>query len=211
MSLLRNRLMGANLEPGTVKLDCQPIDTRPELRSARLWLRPFHLSDSARLSTIINDREIAANTCTIEYPFPAGAAEKWIEPQPQMWLAGKSSVFAICLRETEELIGAIGLQIDQDHHQAVLGYWIANPFRNQGYATEAARTVIGFGFEKLGLHKICASSYARNPASGKVMEKVGMQLEGYFRGHFRKWGVFEDVIYFGILASDWNRLHPSEK
>jgi RimJ/RimL family protein N-acetyltransferase len=170
-----------------------------------LWLRPFQLSDCERLATIINDREIAANTCTIEYPYPEGAAEKWIGSQPQLWLEGKASVFAICHRETKELMGAIGLQIDPDHQQGVLGYWIAAAYRKQGFATEAARLIVEFGFDNLALHKIYASFYARNPASGKVMEKIGMKQEGYFRGHYRKWGVFEDIVYFGILAADWRR------
>ena len=54
----------------------------------------------------------------------------------------------------------------------------------------------------MGLHRISAHHLARNPASGKVMLNAGMQPEGELRGHVRKWGVFEDVIVFGILRTD---------
>jgi RimJ/RimL family protein N-acetyltransferase len=177
-------------------------DKRPELRSERLCLRPFQASDALRLEELINDREIAANTRTIEYPYPAGAAIKWIEAHPDLWTEGKGAIFAICQLDGA-LMGAIGLEIDPENHNAELGFWIGQDFRNCGYTSEAARMIIEFGFRDLALQKIYASHLARNPASGRVMQKVGMQQEGYFRKHFRKWGVFEDLVYFGILPSDF--------
>jgi RimJ/RimL family protein N-acetyltransferase len=71
-----------------------------------------------------------------------------------------------------------------------------------GYATEAARAVVRYGFDELGLHKIHAHYLTRNPASGKVLERVGMRQEGLLREEVRKWGRFEDVIVCGILRTD---------
>ena len=76
---------------------------------------------------------------------------------------------------------------------------LGRPFWGRGYATEAARAVIEYGFSVLNLHRIYAMHFSRNPASGRVMEKCGMVHEGRFREHVRKWGVFEDVDLRGIL------------
>ena len=100
------------------------------------------------------------------------------------------------------MIGAIGLEINKEDHNAELGYWLGREFWNQGYCTEAAIAMIEFGFESLGLRRIVSEHMARNPASGKVMEKAGMTREGLRRKHVRKWGVFEDVVVYGILADD---------
>ncbi len=181
--------------------DLEP-DHRPELKTERLWLRPFQLSDAESMEQQINDRDIARNTRTIEYPYPQGAAAEWIEKHLQLWREGQAVVFAITDRTSGALMGAIGLTIEVEHQRAELGFWLGRTFRNQGYCSEAARAVVEFGFRELALHRIYASYFVRNPASGKVMQKIGMQYEGLFRGHVRKWGVFEDVIYCGMRLKD---------
>ncbi|HSL71791.1 MAG TPA: GNAT family protein, partial [Longimicrobiales bacterium] len=100
-------------------------------------------------------------------------------------------------------LGAVGLRIEQLHRRAELGYWIGVPYWSQGYCTEAARAVLRFGFEALELNRIHASYLARNPASGRVMQKLGMQYEGQLRQHVRKWDVFEDIVTYAILQSEF--------
>jgi ribosomal-protein-alanine N-acetyltransferase len=73
---------------------------------------------------------------------------------------------------------------------------------NAGYATEAARAVVAFGFAQLGLNRVQAYHYSRNPASGRVLVKIGMSHEGHLRRHILKWGVFEDIDLYGILAEE---------
>lgn len=175
---------------------------RPSLETERLLLRPFCLGDCDDIQRICSDKEVAANTRTIEHPYPEGAAEVWVKQHAEFWAKGKSAIFAICRKGERQVIGAIGLELNPDDHNAELGYWIDKECRGQGYATEASEGLIQFGFERLGLHRIVAHHIARNPASGRVMEKVGMVREGVLRGHFRKWGVFEDVVIYGILKSD---------
>ena len=84
-----------------------------------------------------------------------------------------------------------------------LGYWLGVPFWNQGYCTEAALAVVQYGFEVLRLHRIYASHMIRNPASGRIMQKIGMTYEGCQRQHVQKWGVFEDLATYGILQSEY--------
>ena len=84
-----------------------------------------------------------------------------------------------------------------------MGYWVGAPYWGRGYCTEAARAILRYGFEELGLHRIHAQHFARNPASGRVMQKIGMVYEGRQHEHVRKWDRFEDSDLYGILASDW--------
>ena len=89
------------------------------------------------------------------------------------------------------------------HRRAELGYWIAVDCWNRGYATEASRRIIDFGFESLGLHRIEAHHFLRNPASGRVMQKMGMQQEGVVRDHVVKWDRYESLVVYSILEPEW--------
>jgi len=93
--------------------------------------------------------------------------------------------------------------IMREHHRAELGYWIAKESWNCGYATEASQAVIDFGFGTLGLHRIQARHLVRNPASGRVMEKLGMQQEGIERDSIIKWGRYESLVVYSILEPEW--------
>ena len=72
-----------------------------------------------------------------------------------------------------------------------------------GYATEAAREMLRYGFEDLGLHRIFATHFKHNPASGTILKKLGMQYEGCQREHLRKWDQFVDSELYGILRREW--------
>ena len=63
--------------------------------------------------------------------------------------------------------------------------------------------MLKFGFAELGMNKIYAAFLTRNPASGKVMAKMGMTFEGVLRQHVIKWGQYEDVGYYSILRSEY--------
>ena len=80
-----------------------------------------------------------------------------------------------------------------------MAYW------GKGYATEAAREMLGYGFESLGLHRIFATCFPHNPASGRILKKIGMQYEGCQRQHLLKWGQFVDSELYGILRREWAR------
>ena len=79
---------------------------------------------------------------------------------------------------------------------------LGKPFWGCGYASEAGSAAVRFGFESLGLNRIYAFHMARNLASGKVLQKLGMQPEGVLRQRVRKWGRFEDVMAYAVLRSD---------
>lgn len=179
-----------------------PLSELPTLETDRLILRAFGLEDAPAVTAFCGTREIADTTLAIPHPYPEGAASDWIATHQPAWQAGKGATFAITTRDTGALIGAIGLIVTKAHASAEMGYWIAVPHWNQGYCTEAARAVVAFGFDSLKLNRIQAHHLTRNPSSGRVMQKIGMQAEGIRRGAVRKWDRYEDIACYGLLASD---------
>jgi ribosomal-protein-alanine N-acetyltransferase len=180
--------------------------SQPTLKTSRLVLRPFRKDDAASVQRLAGEWEIADTTLNIPHPYENGLAEQWIETHEPGYEAEKLAAFAVVLRDRQQLIGAVSLKVDRDLNRADLGYWIGKPFWNLGYAAEAARAVIAAGFDEMGLNRICAFHFARNPSSGRVMEKLGMLLEGTARQHTMKWGKYEDLVSYGILREDWTQI-----
>jgi RimJ/RimL family protein N-acetyltransferase len=171
----------------------------PSLHTDRLVLRPYILNDVADLVRLAGAREVAATTLRIPHPYREEDAIDFIHSFAAEAEMGTSARFAITLREDGQLCGGVGLRIDKDHQHAELGYWIGVPYWGHGYATEAARATVHYGFEALGLHRIYASCVTQNPASGRVLKKIGMQYEGCQRSHISKWGKFYDLDLYGLV------------
>lgn len=177
--------------------------SQPSLTTARLLLRPFQLSDAADVQRLAGDKEIASTTLLVPHPYEDGLAEKWIAAHSELFERGTQVNFAICLAKSGQFAGSIGLVIDPGHERGELGYWVGKPYWGQGYCTEAAQEVIKFGFQELGLNRIQAHHFPRNPASGRVMQKLGMRYEGLERQYHKKWGQFEDRVGYAILSEDY--------
>ena len=174
----------------------------PVLRTARLQLGPFYLDDAPELQRLAGAREIADTTLSIPHPYELDHAIAWIEQQRKEAARGRSTTYAVRLFDGT-LIGSVGLRdIDREHSQAELGFWIGREWWGKGYAREAAAAMIRFGFEALALNRIYAHHMRRNPASGRVLEAAGMQCEGVLRQRVRKWGVFEDVVLYAALRDE---------
>jgi ribosomal-protein-alanine N-acetyltransferase len=169
------------------------------ISTPRLVLRRFRMDDAPLVQKLAGAPEIARNTLLIPYPYPDGEAERWIATHDSAMERGDHA-FAITLDDA--LVGAIGLNAKLDHDRAEIGYWIGLPYWGRGYATEAARAIVKHGFEKLGLHRMYAMHFTRNPASGRVLQKIGMRHEGSLRHHLKKDGEYIDVEMYGILRDD---------
>jgi RimJ/RimL family protein N-acetyltransferase len=173
----------------------------PTLTTERLVLRQFALSDAPTIQRLAGAPEIAAGTF-MPHPYEDGMAEQWITDQQANYEQGLQYNFAIVLAAENVLIGSIGFVLTSAHQHAQLGYWIGVPYWNQGYCTEAARAVIQFGLRTLALNRIWAPHFKSNPASGHVLQKIGMQYEGCQRQHYRYNDRFEDTLLYGILHQD---------
>jgi [ribosomal protein S5]-alanine N-acetyltransferase len=178
----------------------------PQLNTDRLVLRAFERADASAVERLAGAWEVAETTLTIPHPYPIGGAEGWIGAHTEQWDAGNQLVLAVCERhEPESIIGAISLALTTEHARGELGYWISVERWGRGFATEAARAVVTYGFTDLALHRIQARHFVRNPASGRVMQKLGMQFEGINRDAYRRWDRFEDVAVYAILATEWRQ------
>lgn len=162
-------------------------------------MRPYREADIPELLPLIGTREVAATTLRIAHPYTEQDARDFLElaQEPgKIWLA-------ITRIEDGRQIGGIGLRVDEQHQHAELGYWLGVPYWGQGYATEAAREMLRYGFAELGLHRIFASHFKHNAASGRILLKLGMRHEGCQSEHLRKWDEFVDSELYGILRREW--------
>ena len=176
----------------------------PTLETKRLLLRPFTLTDAPEVQRLAGDRDIAATTLNIPHPYEDGMAEEWIGTHQERFDKEERAIFAITHGKQGYLIGSIGLTIAKEFDSAEIGYWIGKPYWNQGYCTEAAHAALKYGFEVLELNRIHASHITRNPASGRVMQHIGMKHEGRRRQHTKKWGNYDDMEMYAILRSEYN-------
>jgi RimJ/RimL family protein N-acetyltransferase len=177
------------------------MERQPTFETQRLILRPFTIEDAPIIQHLAGAREIAATTLTIPHPYQDGMAEQWISSHQEKYEEGELN-FAVVIREEMLLCGAIALGVNKVNVNAGLGYWIGVPYWGKGYCTEAAKVVVDYGFKALNLHHIHAVHLECNPASGRVMQKLGMTYEGCSREHFCKWGQFHNGVKYGILASE---------
>lgn len=123
------------------------------------------------------------------------------EEAVQEWEDGTAYQFAIL--DDEGVIGAIGVDVPVPiRRMGEVGYWIRSDRTGRGYATEAGREMVRFGFEELGLYRLELRAGVRNAASRRVAEKMGFRSEGRLRrGCLGPQGGYDCYLY-GLLATD---------
>ena len=175
----------------------------PVIKTERLILRPFELSDASDVQRYAGDYDIARTVANIPYPYEDGMAEEWINSHAEKFEENNELTLAITHKQKKYLIGAIGLvRIAAEHQHAEMGYWIGKPFWGNGYCSEAARALLDFSFNSLKLNRVFAFHFAHNPASGRVLQKIGMTHEGRLRKHIIKWDDYVDLEVYGILIEE---------
>ncbi len=175
------------------------------MTTRRLTLRPLHPDDAERLPVLAGVPEVASATL---HPLPFLSGERagdYIAGQAALFREHVGATFAVAENSGEQpLCGCVSLRCDFAHRHAELRYWIGLPYWNNGYATEAVRCLIGYGFGHFRFNRVHASHLASNPASGRVLEKIGFQKEGQRREHVFLAGLgWDDVIDYGILLHEW--------
>ncbi len=180
----------------------------PTLSTMRLTLRPFGEDDAPEVARLAAAREIAATTMLIPHPYELRHAQDWIASHAAAWRAQQMLTLGLTLTGTGELAGCVLLKLEPAHLHAELGYWVGVPFWNRGLASEAGRAAIDYAFGDLRLRgepviRVHAHAFGSNPASCRVLEKVGMKLEGVQRRHIIKWGQWQDAVMYGLLREEW--------
>ncbi len=149
------------------------------IETQRLVLRPVEYTDLEDIYEYSKHPEVGSNAGWK----PHESLEETRQIMQEVFV-GKEDVWGIVWKENEKLIGTIGLiQDDKRSHEAVrmIGYAIGKHYWGKGIMTEAAKAVVAYGFETLGLQLITANCYPSNLRSRKVLEKCGMTYEGYLR------------------------------
>jgi len=150
------------------------------MRSERLFLRPAWPEDWEELHSRVADEAVVRHLAKAPWPYTAEDARRFAS-QPQDQRLPQFFITAPTGAEPARLIGGIGLSADGDAVE--LGYWLAREHWGKGYATEAARAVISVA-RVLGYKRLVAGHFFDNPASGRVLRKVGFRPTGRIRQQF---------------------------
>jgi RimJ/RimL family protein N-acetyltransferase len=125
---------------------------------------------------------------------------------------GDVLALAVERSDTARVIGDVILQLtSEEHRTAELGYVIHPAHRGNGYATEACRPLLGLAFDDLGLHRVVAGLDARNVASARVLEKLGMRREAHFVENESVKGEWQSAIEYAILDREWREAEPGSR
>ncbi len=174
----------------------------PVLETRRLRLRPLSMRDDKDMFRYASDPAVSRHVLWEAHETPR-QTRAVLRAALRQYREGAPSSFAIERRSDRRMIGTIGFMwINTEHRSGEVGYSLARDCWNQGYATEALSAVIDFGFRTLRLNRIESQHETDNPASGRVMEKCGMRLEGTLRGRVFNKGHFSDVRLYAILRGD---------
>jgi RimJ/RimL family protein N-acetyltransferase len=174
------------------------MKTFPKIKTERLFLTELKAEDIPNIVKYASNKNISNFTQNIPFPYGEKDAIFWINIANQGFENGNQYTFAIRPKDNGNFIGGIGIKIEQNNNRAEIGYWIGESFWGKGYATEATKAIIKFGFENLNLNKFTSSHLANNPASGKVLKNSGMKKEGELKENILKESKYIDLILFGL-------------
>jgi len=144
------------------------------LETERLLLRPLKAADISYFVPLLNNFEVSKNLSRVPYPYTEDDACAFVVRAAQGWAAGTDHPLAV-LRKPDVFIGMCGVHPSQDWE---IGYWLGRPFWGSGYATEAARRAVAWAFEALKTEMLKSGWFHDNPASGRVLSKLGFRPAG---------------------------------
>lgn len=176
-----------------------PIETE------RLILRHFRESDVPAFYAYRKDPDVARYQGWEPENITEEAARERVADMGSAPGVAQSAWFQVAVAEkaSQTLIGDIGLRLQMDVRQAIIGYTFASSAQGKGYATEAVSRLLDYLFDDIGVHRVMADALAANGASIRLMERLGFRHEGYFRE--AEWFEEEwaDMVVYATLAREW--------
>lgn len=183
-----------------IKLEFKPF---PSLTTERLLLRAVDFNDVDDLFQVLSDPDVAE----YDYFYPVETKEKaslFIERYQREIEGNEEITWGIVLKESQKLIGTCCLgNFDKGAERAEIGYAISKAHWGKGYATEAAKKILDYGFNKIKLNRIEATITPGNDSSVRVLEKLGFEREGLVRQRDLVKGKIVDGIIMGLLKSEY--------
>jgi ribosomal-protein-alanine N-acetyltransferase len=146
------------------------------IETARLRLRSLRDDDLVELVALIGNWEVARWLSSVPYPYSEADGREWIANVRRDHATGRPRRFAIALKETDRIIGGVGLDGDRgtETDEPALGYWLGQRYWNHVYGREAVAAIIDYGFRTLGIKTIRAYTDPSNAASQKVLLHCGL-------------------------------------
>ena len=170
----------------------------------RLLIREYRRKDIDDFLYVIRQPEVRATTYGIPADYPKSRAKRWFRFLRDSKKNMKSLEYGVFMRDSGKYVGNVGLiNISLEHRHADISYYMDKDERSKGIATEASSAMLRYGFCELGLEKISGLCMSCNPASRRVMEKLGMKFEGTSRNELLKNGVYFDIDRLSILKSEY--------
>lgn len=181
------------------------------LKTSRLVLRPLTFEDALSIQTFASVRELADAMISIPHPYPNGEAEQYISKQLAEFEASHSVTFVIERKSESVFSGIIEVRdIEREHSQAELSFWLAVEAWGQGYMSEALKPVLHFAFEDLCLNRLYGYHMVRNPASGKVFRKTGLYKKGCYASECESWEYLR-MWRYGQFSTEIGNVKSNEQ
>ena len=181
----------------------QLFSSIPPIDTPRLLLRGMRVSDAEDMFAYAQ-REDVTRYLTWEPHPDVHYTKEYLTYVGQRYRTGDFYDWAVVCKENKKMIGTCGFtSFDFSSDSAEIGYVLNPAYHGNGYATEAVQAVLGFGFQKLELHRIEARYIQENLRSRKLMERVGMTFEGYARESYFLKGAYQTIGYCSILVSEY--------
>jgi [ribosomal protein S5]-alanine N-acetyltransferase len=174
-----------------------------QMESERILLRPVSFEDAEDMYEYTSDEE----TTRFLYN-PHKDLEQTKSMIANYFVKEPIGKYAIVLKDSNKMIGAIEFRVDDWNKSGDLGFTLNRNFWGKGYMTEAGKLILGLAFEVLGLERVHAAHDVKNSASGKVLIRLGMKLEGVLRKSEMIKGELADSAYYSILKGEY--LNPEK-
>lgn len=190
---------------------CTVFSNMPTLETERLILRPMQISDADDMFRYASRRDVTEFLLWSPHPTKS-YTEDYLRCIRARYRIGEFYDWAVVEKDSGHMIGTCGFtRFDPPHNSAEIGYVLNPEYHGYGYATEAARRVIEYGFDELGLHRIEARFMKGNDASFHVMDKLGMTFEGYRRDGMLVKGKYRTIGTSSILKHEYDNIKEREK
>jgi len=180
----------------------EAVKNFPELHTSRLTLRQCDAKDAATVVKCL--AQFPSNSSWVD-AYESRSVEKAklaIRSWNNQFDRSRTTIPWAITDAKDKMVGIIKLFEIANRSRGEVGYWIAKPNWNKGYASDALTEVCRFAFENLGMHRLYATTDTTNAASRRVLEKAGFQPEGVLRSHTLRAGRWADSVLYGKLNTD---------
>ena len=145
------------------------------IETERLLLRPPQAADISHFMPLLTEFDVSRNMSRVPHPYTEDDGCAFVVRAAYDRATGRAFTFSLVRKQDGTYVGMCGVHPDRGFE---LGYWIGKPYWGVGYATEAASRVVLFAFDELGAEAVVASWFGDNPASGRVLAKLGFRARG---------------------------------